>query len=56
MAEEIWEVCITNVHLDMVKKVMTRLYSEDRFKHGDEMRDYAQILQAVIDQSWRYDE
>lgn len=33
----------------LIKRVMKRLYSETRFKDGDEMRDNAQLLQVVID-------
>jgi hypothetical protein len=42
-------------HLALILQTMKRLYSESRFKNGDEMRDYAQALQTVVDHAEEFE-
>ena len=35
--------------VDRIRQIVKRLYSEEKFRNGDEMRDLAQYLDAVLD-------
>lgn len=47
-------IAIEPNHLERIRTVMRRLYSEDRM-NGDQMRDAAQQLQVVIDRAIPFD-
>jgi hypothetical protein len=47
--QAMFSTCLETHHLETLRQIAKRLYSENRM-HGDEMRDTAQALDAIIRQ------